>query len=157
MKGIKGTEMISKHKDGYDVLTGTSRKRRYYAHAKTLIQALMKRDYGIANNWKPYPYTHISKTSELYIHNSNGRFMILKEINKKMEYFGTFDTMEDAIAERDLLIKCNWDYDVMESIDEGDSWIDNDKLMKSSYSDESHYDTYYNWRGKNGEYYKGNY
>ena len=110
--------MISKHKEGYDVYTGTSRKKKYYAHAQTLIQALMKRDYGLANNWKPFPYTHISKTSELYIHDSNGRFMILKEINGNLIYFGTFDTLEDAIAERDLLIKYDWDYDVIcEGID----------------------------------------
>ena len=120
MRGIKGTEMISKNSTyGYDVYTGTTRSKKYYAHAKTLIEALMKRDYGIANNWKSLPYNHVSKTKEPYIHNSNGRFMILKDINKKQEYFGTFDTLEDAIAERDLLIKYDWDYDVIcEGIDE---------------------------------------
>lgn len=42
------------------------------------------------------------------------------------EFYGTFNNLEDAQFERDFLILCDWDYEVMESLNEtfdGESWI----------------------------------
>ena len=144
MKSIPHTEMISKHNEGFDVYNRTDGKRKYYAHCKTLIQALMIRDYGIANNWKPFPKIHTSKTHEKYIHKRHRGYCIIKQIEGRLIYFGIYDKLEDAIAERDLLIKYNWDWDkICECTDEGDSWID--KVMKTSWRNCSKYDTLYNW------------
>ena len=145
MKNIPGTEMISKHKNGYQIYTDTrSNKRKYYAITKTLIQALMVRDYGIATNWMPFPKIHTSKTHEPYIHKRERGYCIIKEIKGKLHYFGIFDKLEDAIDERDLLIEFDWDIDKLcECVEEGNSWIN--KAMKSSYQKRSHYDTFYNW------------
>ena len=144
MKGILGTEMISKHKDGFDVINRTINPPKYYAHCKTLIQALMIRDYGINNNWKPFPKIHTSKTHEPYIHKSHRGYAILKQINGKIEYFGVFDRLKDAIAERDLLVKYNWSYDEMESLDEGNSWV-NKKMTTSFTKSKNRFDRYSNW------------
>ena len=144
MKSIPHTEMISKHNEGFDVYNRTDGKRKYYAHCKTLIQALMIRDYGVANNWKPFPKIHTSETHEPYIHKRERGYCIIKQINGKLTYFGIYDKIEDAIAERDLLIKFDWDWDnVCECSEEGDSWID--KVMKTSWRNCSKYDTLYNW------------
>ena len=145
MQGVPGTEQICKHKWGYQVYTDTRRtKRRYYGFAKTLIQALMIRDYGKATNYAPFPKIHNSKTHEPYIHKAERGWMIVKSINGKMEYFGVFDRLEDAIAERDLLIKYGWNYDNMECLDEGNSWID--KTMRTSFrKSKNRYDRYSNW------------
>lgn len=144
MKEFYGTEMISKHADGFDIWNRTVNPPEYYAHCKTLIQALMIRDYGVANNWKPFPKSHTSETHEPYIHKRKRGYCIIKQINGKLTYFGIYDKIEDAIAERDLLIKYNWDWDnVCECSEEGDSWID--KVMKTSWRNCSKYDTFYNW------------
>lgn len=41
--------------------------------------------------------------------NRAGNYEIQKQINGKSKYFGTYNTLEDAQTERDLLIKYNWD------------------------------------------------
>lgn len=43
---------------------------------------------------------------------AKGKWAIIKKINEKDEYFGHFETLVDAITERDILIKCEWDVEV---------------------------------------------
>lgn len=144
MKEFYGTEMISKHADGFDIWNRTVNPPEYYAHCKTLIQALMIRDYAIVNNWQPFPKIHTSKTHEPYIHKSHRGYSIIKQINGKLEYFGVFDKLEDAISERDLLIKYNWSYDNLESLNDGNSWI-NKTMVTSFRKSNNRFDRYSNW------------
>ena len=136
MKNIIGTELISKHKYGYQIYTlGTIKTRKYYASCKTLIEALMIRDYGMVNNWKPFPKPWNSKTGERYIHKEDRGYSIKKTIKGKQEYFGVFDRLEDAISERDLLIRFDWDLEVLcECCDEGNSFLDGVKPLKSTFT-----------------------
>ncbi|MGL6298836.1 MAG: hypothetical protein ACRC1M_06705 [Methanobacteriaceae archaeon] len=43
----------------------------------------------------------------------NGKFSINKRINGKTYRFGTYSHLDDAKVERDRLVKCNWDEDVL--------------------------------------------
>ena len=122
MKSIPGTEYIVSYTvNGYRYFRVQKRcngNSRFYGQGRTLIEALMIRDYGIANDWKPFP-TYNSKTQEPYIHVNRKSYSIVKQINGKLEYFGTFDKLEDAIKERDLLIACDWDWErLCECVDE---------------------------------------
>lgn len=58
-----------------------------------------------------------------YIHKrikANGEpvYRIIRWTNQGEEYYGTFNCLDDAQFERDLLICCDWSYDVMESVDD---------------------------------------
>ena len=53
-------------------------------------------------------------------------YRIVKPISHDdVEYYGTFNTLEDAQFERDLLVLCDWDYEnVVTLFNEGDSWLE---------------------------------
>ena len=42
-----------------------------------------------------------------------GKYVIEKNIDGRTEYYGSFPTLEEAESERDLLVKCNWDWDLI--------------------------------------------
>ena len=44
------------------------------------------------------------------IYEENGQFVIKKEINGKLITFGTFDSLDEAISERDELEEYGWPY-----------------------------------------------
>ena len=115
MRDIPGTKHISKHKWGFQIERKINGKYCYFGLGSTLIIALMKKDWVVANNWKkryPTNYTYISKRK-------NGKFQIVKRMNGKTENFGMFNTYEEAENEVKLLKQCNWDYDALcESFDE---------------------------------------
>ena len=52
-----------------------------------------------------------------------GNYKIVKWLNNKMVYFGTYHSLEDAMIERDLLVQYDWDLEkVCECSDEGECW-----------------------------------
>lgn len=77
-----------------------------------------------------------------YIHkrvHDNGRvvYRVIRWHEGKEEYFGSFNRLEDAQFERDLLMCCNWDYDNLESVDdtimEGHKFLDGVKGFNVSF------------------------
>ena len=84
MKGIPGTKYVcyKKNDDRYIVSKSINGKTKHLGSSKTLIGALMMRDYSQANNWKPYPYSRGS-TGEKYIayRDNLGVYEIVKNIN----------------------------------------------------------------------------
>lgn len=109
-------------------------KMIHYYCCKSLIECLMVRDLLIANNWDvtliPVKET---KSNEKYIYpSSNGGYWIAKRVGDKQEYFDYCNTLEQAIHERDLLIKYDWDISLVcenteEYQEEGLQWL-NGKL-----------------------------
>lgn len=105
MRGVPGTKYIKKHSiDGYEIFKQLNGKWTYLGRGKTLIMALMKRDWCKANNWTPYPsnFKYIRKTRA-------GSYEIIKRINGKTESYGTFKTLKEAQEEVELLKKYEWD------------------------------------------------
>ena len=79
---------------------------------KSLKQAQKHRDICVKNNWnmklkKRYGLKHISKEKRW------GRYYIHRRVDGKVKYYGYFSNLIDAIRERDLLIKYNWDIDAL--------------------------------------------
>lgn len=120
MIGIPGTKHISKHKFGFQIERKINGKYYYFGIGSTLIIALMKKDWVVANNWKkryPANYTYIFKRE-------NGKFQIVKRLNGRTENFGIFKTLEEAKSEVELLKQCNWDLDALcESFDETENGV----------------------------------
>lgn len=108
MRDIPHTEHISRHRD----YNGTGKtmyivvyKNRRLGTARTLIEALMMRDWCVANGWRKFAggmrYLYFCPTNRLwYIHKDN-------------VHHGCFKRLEDAMHERDCLVQCDWDYDLL--------------------------------------------
>lgn len=105
MRNIPGTEYIQKDSScgRYHVVY----QRTYKGHFKTLIGALMIRDWCQANNWEVYPYQDtISK--QKYIHKFKDVWGVGKRVNGKMKYYGFFKELSDAIEYRDYIVHKGW-------------------------------------------------
>ena len=117
MKGIQGTEYVAyiKSQKIFKVSKRLGNEYRYLGSHKSLICALMIRDWCQANNWKPYspPFKYISK-------NRHGNYSIYKYITetKRQVCFGTFKTFKEAEKEVEKLKRCNWDIEALCNIDE---------------------------------------
>ena len=120
MWGVPGTRYITKKakkKKSYEVGRWINGKYVYFGSGRTLIEALMIKDWCESTGWKEKYFT--SNTGEKYISLKDGRYYITKWINGKLCYFGGWKTLEQAIDERNLFIKCEWDLDaICEGVDE---------------------------------------
>ena len=60
-------------------------------------------------------YAHIRNPEMKYIVKVRGKYQIHRINNDtgKIEHYGTFNTLEEAQAERDLYVRCNWDWDLI--------------------------------------------
>ena len=132
MKGVPGTENIrlSASKTRYELIKCVDYKNIYFGSGRTLIEALVKRDYLEANNWTKKQYQP-NATGEKYIYEKGSHFIIIKNGSS----FGTFNTLNEAIYERDLLIEFAWDIEkICECVDEstnGEKWLDGVKRKSS--------------------------
>lgn len=128
MKDIPKTKYICKssHANSYKItknfnVNGKS-KSFHYGSFKTLEEAIEYRDLCIERDWDEQlmPKNNpITCNSMRYIHKSPvGNYEIKKWENGKTVHYGTYHTLFDAIQERDLLIKHDWDYDAVCNIDE---------------------------------------
>lgn len=119
MKDIPGTENISycnTHKV-YKVSKRINGPQRFLGSSKTLIGALMIRDWCQAHDWKRYPKSD-TKSTEAYIRIQEKadplyRYRVAKVINGKEYSFGSFPTLKEAKECRDNCIKHNWDLELI--------------------------------------------
>ena len=101
----------------------TSKKSsKYFGSFKTLEEAQEYRDLCVEKDWDEQlmpcnnptvinPLKYIQKTPA-------GNYRIGKWENGKSVHYGTYLTLFDAIQERDLLMKHNWDFELVCNEDE---------------------------------------
>lgn len=105
------------HSNTYTIQRTFNKKCKNYGSFPTLEEAKAYLEKVIENDWDEkllaknnqkelYPLRYIYK-------DKSGSYAVLKKINGKMERFGTFKRLEDAINERDLLIKYDWDFELL--------------------------------------------
>lgn len=87
----------------------------YFGSFASLVEAKLYRAYCIGKNWRVNPQFHNNK----YIHHRGRKYMVVKVIDGKKNYFGTFDNIVDARRERDVCVACDWDFDQIVEFDEG--------------------------------------
>jgi len=89
----------------------TMRKNKYYGEYDTLEEAVKVRDEKEKQGFpdpgrKRRPYRQDNEMR--YIHkNKHGKYII----TKNRQHYGTWNTLQDAVDERDWLIENNWSYD----------------------------------------------
>lgn len=112
MYGVPGTKNINRAKDEFTIIKRINGKPTYLGRGKTLIIALMKRDWCEAHNWQPYPIPRycIRKTSA-------GTYNLTKKkrINgvSRAVYCANFSTYEEAKEEAELFEKYDWDLEAV--------------------------------------------
>ena len=90
-----------------------------YGTFNTYQEAITYRQHLIKNNWDKRESHRIrGKTNpHRYITVQNkgvNPYQIVKQIGGRMEYFGCFPTMEEAMVERDFLESIDWDWDLID-------------------------------------------
>ena len=111
MRNVPGTEYISYHKNKklFSITKTINGERKVVGTAKTLIQALMVRDWCRQNNWEHYPKRTCGLTGEKYITmNKKGRYIVSKMIKGKTHHYGSFKTLPEAIEYRDFIVAHGW-------------------------------------------------
>jgi len=81
----------------------------YWGSFPTLEEAKLHKAYYLGKNWEVNPLFKAKR----YIVKRNNNYSILKKIDGKTVSFGTFNTIEDAMYERDICVVCDWDYDLI--------------------------------------------
>lgn len=105
----------------YKKIPGTNKGSTYFGTFNTLKEAIQYRDYLEENNWdkKLIKFTFKkSSRNTRYITavkhaRKNGSVMTKYRIFHAGIYYGTFNTLKEAIFERDLLESVDWDYDAL--------------------------------------------
>ena len=87
----------------------------------TLEEAIERRDYCIANNWSMdlIPKNPLRFINFIIRKDGKIKYNIKHKENGSTVNYGLFDTIHEAMHERDLLEECDWDSDVIcETLDE---------------------------------------
>lgn len=123
-----GRYCVEKQRDGTSVSYGTFDNLEEAEH-----QVRLCKSFGWDLRLKPFDCMKYIRAREM----AHGRvvYRIEKEIQGDTCYFGTFNNLDDAKYERDLLVLCGWDYDALASINEvfdDDRFLEG-KLAKSNF------------------------
>ncbi|MCR5027027.1 MAG: hypothetical protein K6A34_06270 [Methanobrevibacter sp.] len=112
MYGIPGTKNIHRAYDEFTIIKKINGKTIYLGRGKTLIIALMKRDWCEANNWKPYPIQRYCIRQTPY---GTWNLTKKKRINgtSKAIYSANFSTYNEAKKEAELFEKYDWDLEAV--------------------------------------------
>ena len=81
----------------------------YWGSFPTLEEAKLHKAYYLGKNWEVNPLFKAKR----YIVKRNNNYSVLKKIDGKTVSYGTFNTIEDAMYERDICVVCDWDYDLI--------------------------------------------
>lgn len=108
------------HNGSFVIRKNINGKMVHFGTFHNLEDAKKFRDNCVDHDWKVKPKLIQDERDLPKLINSthSGNYSVRKTINGRTEYFGVFHELSDAVCERDNLIKCGWDYDVFEYLDE---------------------------------------
>lgn len=81
----------------------------YWGSFPTLEEAKLYLAYYIGKKWMVNP--HFLNRRYIYQKEENTFHIQKRDENGNLNYFGSFNTLEEAKKERDICITCNWDMD----------------------------------------------
>lgn len=150
---LNNSNYIYKINNGFTIIKYVNKERRYFGKYDTYEKALNQVEFLKNNDWniehakdtgikrdRCFETRYISKTDY-------GAYYIQKRINGKMSNFGVFDTLEEAIKERNLYEQCNWDWELICEHTSTEKFDRNKLIVKGASSsfykpeNNSHYDT----------------
>lgn len=82
------------------------------SEAEERVKFLKKHDWDLKHS-KITGRRNYTGNELKYIYKSHDTYQIHKILDGSIYHFGTFNSLDEAKKERDLLIKCNWDYDLL--------------------------------------------
>lgn len=93
------------------------KNNKYYGSYNTRGEAKEAVGFFEAHNWDrkyvEYKKYGTHSINRYITRNKCGNYFIQKYIDGKTQSFGTYKSLEEAKQERDLCIKCNWDWDLI--------------------------------------------
>ena len=104
-------KFISKIKSRYYIIREFQGKKKRFGSYNTLLDALLKREELIDDNWgvDGEINPNIKSRYGRYITYFDGKFVVNKVFDGEIYNFGYFETLEDATSARDILVENNWD------------------------------------------------
>ncbi|OED30389.1 hypothetical protein [Methanosphaera sp. WGK6] len=110
----------------YTVSRSINGKTLSFGTFNTLDEARKHRDFCQENNWddtcrKTKRNNHVTKDKHLkYITHDKTKlkYVVHKMVNGKFTYFGTYNTLEEAMKIRDLLVEHEWDKEYYQQLKE---------------------------------------
>ena len=76
-----------------------------YGFFNELEDAIKQRDWLVAHNWSRL---EVPDDSKRHIHKKGDKFLIYKRLKDDIEYFGTFDSLDEAKQARNKLVENDW-------------------------------------------------
>lgn len=76
-----------------------------YGFFNELDDAIKQREWLMANNWSKL---EVPDDSRRHIHKKGDKFLIYKRLKDDLEYFGTYDTLDEAKHARNKLVENDW-------------------------------------------------
>ena len=107
--------------NSYQILKQLNGKTYNFGSFKKLEEALRHRDYCIEHDWDMSCKYVRNKKHNLprYIsYARDGRYYIQKKVGDEIRTWYGFKSLDDAVHERDLLMRCNWNEDLLIELDE---------------------------------------
>lgn len=104
----KYTKYIAKENNKFVVRRIISGENVKFGSFNSLDDAKNYRDKLVLNNWGKYnlkPKNNYGK----YITKRSTKYQIYKRINGEIHFFGTYDTLDEAVNERNKLMENNWE------------------------------------------------
>ena len=104
-------KFIRKDYNRYSIIRTIDGEKVNFGSCPTLEEALLKREELIENNWGYDIELNFHRKSKFgkYISYLDGLFKIQKVLDGQLWNYGFYDTIDDAIIARDLLVENNWE------------------------------------------------
>lgn len=115
--GRSGEWYIFETGNRYLVVKQLNGKHKYFGGFHSLEEAKEHRDYCVEHGWSEDCVKRKRRnrrlTDELHIQEvgDTGKYRVVKLVDGKYVYFGTFDTLDDARRHRDYCISKGWSSD----------------------------------------------
>jgi len=81
----------------------------YWGSYPTIEEAKLHLAYYEGMEWKTSPAHRANR----HISQRGNSYTVVKSINNERISYGTFKTLEEARKERDICVKCQWNYDLI--------------------------------------------
>ena len=116
-----------KHCTSYNIRKWDGEKMVFYGAFPSLQEAQEYRDFLIKNNWDSSLKQLVERPLK-YVYHIRGKYEVIPIVDDERIYVGRFNTLEDAIYERDRFLEAGCDFDTYftatdDTLEEGERFL----------------------------------